>query len=63
MQYAAAAGATEWETDVLATLFSTADAIQPDSSGTGYINGQHRAQAMIDAGVHRTVVLRTAWGP
>ncbi|MGM9470352.1 nucleic acid/nucleotide deaminase domain-containing protein [Streptomyces murinus] len=31
--------------------------IQPDSGG-GYVNGQHRAQAMLEAGVRRTVVLR-----
>ncbi|RSS36817.1 hypothetical protein EF912_35255 [Streptomyces sp. WAC07061] len=54
--HAAAAGATDWETEALATLFSTADAIQPDSEG-GYVNGQHRAQAMLEAGVRRTVVL------
>ncbi|MDX3695026.1 hypothetical protein PV726_32750 [Streptomyces europaeiscabiei] len=55
--HAAAAGATQWQTEALATLFNTADAIQP-SSASGYINGQHRAQAMLDAGVRRTVVLR-----
>ncbi|MFI0169502.1 hypothetical protein [Streptomyces sp. NPDC017095] len=55
--HAAEAGATRWETEALATLFSIADAIQP-SSGTGYINGQHRSQAMLEAGVRRTVVLR-----
>jgi hypothetical protein len=54
--HAIAAGATRWETEALATLFNTGDAIQP-SSGTGYINGQHRAQAMLEAGVRRTVVL------
>ncbi|MFD7705424.1 hypothetical protein [Streptomyces caelestis] len=54
--HAAEAGATRWETEALATLFSIGDAIQP-SSGTGYINGQHRVQAMLEAGVRRTVVL------
>ncbi|MCX4783881.1 MULTISPECIES: hypothetical protein [unclassified Streptomyces] len=54
--HATTAGATRWETEALATLFNTADAIQP-SSDTGYINGQHRAQAMLEAGVRRTVVL------
>ncbi|MDN3271463.1 hypothetical protein [Streptomyces sp. MA15] len=53
---AAATGATRWQTEALATLFNTADAIQP-ASQTGYINGQHRAQAMLEAGVRRTVVL------
>ncbi|MEV6680724.1 hypothetical protein AB0N09_28240 [Streptomyces erythrochromogenes] len=57
VELAAAAGATDWETTALATLFSTVDAIQPDSEG-GFINGQHRAQAMLEAGARRTVVLR-----
>ncbi|MGW3196727.1 hypothetical protein ACWDBD_19460 [Streptomyces sp. NPDC001118] len=56
--HAVAAGATDWETEALATLFDTADAIQPDRERR-YINGQHRAQAMLEAGVRRTVVLRT----
>ncbi|MFE9637037.1 hypothetical protein [Streptomyces sp. NPDC006463] len=55
--YAASVGATDWETEALASLFSTWDAIQPDSEA-GYINGQHRSQAMLEAGVRRTVVLR-----
>lgn len=54
--HAAAAGASRWQGEALATLFSVADAIQP-ASETGYINGQHRAQAMLEAGVRRTVVL------
>ncbi|MER0476777.1 hypothetical protein ABR737_00120 [Streptomyces sp. Edi2] len=54
--HAAAAGSTRWQTEALATLFNTVDAIQP-ASETGYINGQHRAQAMLEAGVRRTVVL------
>ncbi|MGW2100164.1 hypothetical protein ACWCPX_21105 [Streptomyces olivaceoviridis] len=54
--HATTAGATGWETQALATLFNVANAIQP-SRGTGYINGQHRAQAMLEAGVRRTVVL------
>ncbi|MEV8553803.1 hypothetical protein AB0L04_28805 [Streptomyces glaucescens] len=55
--HAVETGATCWETEGLATVFNTANAIQP-STGTGYINGQHRAQAMLEAGVRRTVVLR-----
>jgi hypothetical protein len=54
--HATTAGATQWQREALATLFSIGDAIQP-ASGTGYINGQHRAQAMLEAGVRRTVVL------
>lgn len=54
---AVAAGACGWEREALATLFDTADAIQPDSEGR-YINGQHRSQALLEAGVRRTVVLR-----
>jgi hypothetical protein len=55
--HAAAAGATRWETEALATLFNIADAIQL-SSEIGYINGQHRTQAMLEAGARRAVVLR-----
>ncbi|MFD9904038.1 hypothetical protein [Streptomyces sp. NPDC059063] len=55
--YAAGAGADPWQTQALATLFCMGDAIQP-SDEVGYINGQHRAQALIEQGVHRTVVLR-----
>jgi hypothetical protein len=54
--HAAAAGATRWQTEAPATLLSIVDVIQP-ASETGYINGQHRAQVMLEAGVHRTVVL------
>jgi hypothetical protein len=32
----------------------------PDDEG-GYVNGQHRARAMMDAGVRRTVVVRDVW--
>jgi hypothetical protein len=54
--HADAAGASQWQTEALASLFSISNAIQP-ASRTGYINGQHRAQAMLEAGVRRTVVL------
>uniref|UniRef100_UPI002F9173FB hypothetical protein n=1 Tax=Streptomyces cellulosae TaxID=1968 RepID=UPI002F9173FB len=54
--HAAAAGAGRWQSEALATLFSVSDAIQP-ASGGGYVNGQHRAQALLEAGVRRTVVL------
>ncbi|MGW6202057.1 hypothetical protein ACWF9B_00150 [Streptomyces sp. NPDC055089] len=55
--HATAAGATNWQTEALATLFSVGDAIQPDKE-VRYINGQHRSQAMLDSGVRHTVVLR-----
>ncbi|WP_331732040.1 hypothetical protein [Streptomyces sp. NBC_00989] len=58
--HADAAGASRWQVEALATLFNVADAIQP-SRNPGYINGQHRAQALLDAGVRRTVVLRMVW--
>ncbi|GAA3503460.1 hypothetical protein GCM10019016_105700 [Streptomyces prasinosporus] len=54
--HAAEAGATRWDTEAVTALFSIGDAIQP-SSGTGYINGQHRTQAMLEEGVRHTVVL------
>ncbi|MGW4759544.1 hypothetical protein [Streptomyces chartreusis] len=55
--HADAARASVRERQALATQFDTADAIQPDSEAR-YINGQHRAQALLEAGVRRTVVLR-----
>jgi hypothetical protein len=48
-------GLSAWETEALLSLFSVGTAIQPDTA-SGYINGQHRAQAMLDQGVRRTVV-------
>ncbi|MEU0820340.1 hypothetical protein [Streptomyces mirabilis] len=63
-EYAAAAGASEWERTVLWTLYCPHDAIQPSGDGyisNGFINGQHRVQAMRDAGVRRTVLLRLVW--
>jgi hypothetical protein len=55
-------GLTGWELDALDTIVSPADGIQiePDGDGDGhrfYINGQHRAQALLDAGVRRTIVI------
>ncbi|MEV6535847.1 hypothetical protein AB0M86_40795 [Streptomyces sp. NPDC051639] len=60
LAHAAAAGTGLWQSEALATLFSVADAIQP-AKGPGYVNGQHRSQAMLDAGVRRAVVLRMVW--
>ncbi|MFG2304527.1 hypothetical protein [Actinacidiphila glaucinigra] len=59
LEHAATAGADRWQTQALATLFNTAHAIDADSRG--YTNGQHRAQAMLDAGVRHTVVLSIVW--
>ncbi|MFM9373226.1 hypothetical protein [Streptomyces sp. Da 82-17] len=55
-EHAAASGADAWQTKALATLFNVDDAIVAD--GEGYVNGQHRAQAMLDAGVRTTIVLQ-----
>lgn len=55
--YAMAVRASQWQREALDSLFSIGTAIQADRRG--YVNGQHRAQAMLDAGVHRTIVLRT----
>ena len=52
---------TDWERDAFLSLFE--DTIRPDArwpSSQGYNNGQHRAQALIDAGVRRTLTERTA---
>jgi hypothetical protein len=54
--YTRAAGATQWQREALDSLFSMANAIQPTPDG--YVNGQHRAHAILEAGVPRTVVLR-----
>ena len=53
-------GLTGWELDALDTIVSPADGIQIESDDDGhrfYINGQHRAHALLDAGVHRTIVI------
>ncbi|MDH2426441.1 hypothetical protein [Sphaerisporangium sp. TRM90804] len=54
-------GMSEWEVDAVASLASLADAIQVTRFAgwrtTSYINGQHRAQAMLEAGVRCTVTV------
>ncbi|MEV6533692.1 hypothetical protein AB0M86_29540 [Streptomyces sp. NPDC051639] len=59
--HAAAAGASEWEREALYSLYCPPSAIQPagdEPVSEAFINGQHRVQAMRDAGVSQTVVLR-----
>lgn len=49
---------SEWEIAALDSLLAGPGiGIQPSEGGHSYINGQHRAQAMLDTGVHRTVVI------
>ncbi|MFJ9893457.1 hypothetical protein ACIQPR_08995 [Streptomyces sp. NPDC091280] len=63
-EYAAAAGASKWERAALYSLYCPPVAIQPSGDAyisDAFINGQHRVQAMRDAGVRRTVVLRLVW--
>jgi hypothetical protein len=57
---ARATGMTGWELDALATLVDVDDGIQIDDSDGDrfYINGQHKAQAMLEQGVRRTVTIR-----
>ncbi|MEU8003674.1 hypothetical protein AB0B66_21160 [Catellatospora sp. NPDC049111] len=45
-----------WELEALDSLFL--DPIEPDReiTGVGYVSGRHRAQAMLDAGVRRTIM-------
>lgn len=51
-------GLTPWETQAVRSLLAGAGtAIDPDGEGV-FVNGQHRTQAMRDAGVRRTVVAR-----
>jgi hypothetical protein len=51
---AAAHDLTEWQTSALKTLLNPAVSIHVGKGG--YTNGNHRARAMLDAGVRRTVV-------
>ena len=58
---AEAAGVGGWELDALDALVSYGDGIQVDTYDDGssfYINGQHKARAMLDQGVRRTIVIR-----
>ncbi|MER6399319.1 hypothetical protein ABT263_25225 [Kitasatospora sp. NPDC001603] len=55
-QRAVAAGVDDWQRSAVDSLLRMGVAIVPDGSG-GFINGQHRTRAMLDAGVLRTIVL------
>ncbi|MFD8597650.1 hypothetical protein ACFV1L_21870 [Kitasatospora sp. NPDC059646] len=57
---AVAAGASRWQREALESVFALSVAIVPNDD-FGYVNGQHRARAMMDAGVRRTVVARDVW--
>jgi hypothetical protein len=54
-------GLDRWQTQALESLLGMALAIQPFEDHTMYTNGQHRAQAMLDQGVRRTVVGNWRW--
>ncbi|MEV4559070.1 hypothetical protein AB0K51_19060 [Kitasatospora sp. NPDC049285] len=54
------AGMDRWQRQALDSLFGLDSAITPDGVG-GFVNGQHRTRAMLDAGVHQTVVLKSVW--
>jgi|SRR5579884_1517290 len=54
MDNPAALGLSDWQTEALASLLSPGIAIDVDRRG--YVNGNHRVRAMLDAGVRRTVV-------
>ncbi|MGH3219407.1 MAG: hypothetical protein ACRDPY_11975 [Streptosporangiaceae bacterium] len=45
--------------EAVESLLMPADAIQLYDRGRSYTNGQHRAQAMLEQGVHRTLIV--AW--
>jgi hypothetical protein len=55
VQQASTGGTSGWIEEALESLLM--DPIQPERE-IGYINGRHRAKAMLDAGVHRTLVAR-----
>jgi len=53
-----------WQWQALESLFlDPIQVAEPESRaiGVGYVNGRHRAQAMLDQGVHRTVVVVYDW--
>jgi len=58
---AEAEGVTGWELDALDALVCPEDGIQlsmfAGDRRRSYINGQHKSQAMLDAGVRRTIVV------
>lgn len=54
MDHPAAQGLTAWQTRALDTLLNPGISIHVGKGG--YSNGNHRARAMLDAGVRRTVV-------
>ncbi|TMR92695.1 hypothetical protein [Nonomuraea basaltis] len=58
---AQAEGLGGWELDALDALICPADGIQltvpAGHRRTSYINGQHKSQALLDAGVRRTIVI------
>jgi hypothetical protein len=56
---AEADGITGWDLAALDSLVGQYDGISLDDYGRGYVNGQHRVQAMVDAGVPRTLVVKT----
>jgi hypothetical protein len=55
LQLARAEGIAGWTLQAVKSLLL--DPIQPERE-IGYVNGRHRAQAMLDAGVRRTLVAR-----
>jgi hypothetical protein len=53
-------GLSSWELNALDTLISPGDGIQLTllaGHRRTYINGQHKSQALLDAGVRRTIVI------
>ncbi|GIF75640.1 hypothetical protein [Asanoa siamensis] len=52
---AAAQGLSGWKAEALESLFI--EPMEPNPE-VGYVNGRHRAKAMIDAGVRRALVIR-----
>jgi hypothetical protein len=54
-------GLSDWEAMALRSLLAVSVAIYPFENGGGYVNGQHRARAMQDQGVVRTVVVGTRY--
>lgn len=52
-----------WEREAIDSLIEPSIAISLLNSGKGYINGQHRSQALLDMGVRRTIVTEWEYPP
>ncbi len=58
LRHPAARALTSWQAEALESLIiDRSPPYTPWPSREGYLKGQHRAQAMLDAGVRRALIL------